>query len=217
MFCLGLMLLLVGEIVTNVRLMAFGLFIFGLGVSPLSVVQETIIVRFFKSHGLGVSMAVGLVAGKATAFVSARTSYPLSERYGIHAPFYVATFLAGLSVTINLVYIWASKRLMRSTVIRIGASEIHEDARHHSLSLSEARALEKVTAKRSVNLGEVTKFDDVFWALVLRYPHKFLIDRVPADIWASTLSAAQYGRLLLSSLRWSTYPIFASCSNCVGR
>ncbi|KAJ7786343.1 hypothetical protein B0H16DRAFT_28038 [Mycena metata] len=44
--------------------MAAGMFIFGLGVSPLAVVQETIIVRFFKSHGLGVSMAFGLVVGK---------------------------------------------------------------------------------------------------------------------------------------------------------
>lgn len=44
--------LLIGNLSDSVRMMAFGMFVFGLGVSPLAVVQETIIVRFFKSHGL---------------------------------------------------------------------------------------------------------------------------------------------------------------------
>jgi hypothetical protein len=74
----GQTLLLVGETQKNVRLMEFGLFVYGLGVSPLVVAQEYIIVRFFNSHGLGVSMALGLVAGKCASFVSARTSYPLA-------------------------------------------------------------------------------------------------------------------------------------------
>jgi hypothetical protein len=156
--------LLIGEVTENLRLMAFGLFVYGLGVSPLAVVQETIIVRFFRSHGLGVSMALGLVAGKGASFVSARTSYPLSQRYGRHAPFYVATSLAGLSVIVNFVYISASKWLIRSTGTVLEASEIQEEARNNSLSLSEVQALEKVAAKRRVNLREVTKLDDVFWA-----------------------------------------------------
>ncbi len=93
-------------------LMTLGLFIFGLGVSPLAVVQETIIVRFFKAHGLGVSMAFGLIAGKGASFVAARTSYPLTERFGPRAPFYVATALASLSVVVNLLYVFLSKWLI---------------------------------------------------------------------------------------------------------
>lgn len=161
---LGQILLLIGEVTENLRLMAFGLFIFGLGVSPLSVVQETIIVRFFRSHGIGVSMALGLVAGKGASFVSARTSYPLSERYGTHAPFYVATGLAGLSCIINLGYISASKWIIRSTGAELEAFEIRERAKNDTLSLSEAQALKKVAEKRRVNLREITKLDDVFWA-----------------------------------------------------
>lgn len=161
---IGQMLLLIGEVRENLRLMAFGLFIFGLGVSPLAVVQETIIVRFFKSHGLGISMALGLVAGKGASFVSARTSYPLSERFGRHAPFYVATFLAALSVIVNLAYISASKWLIRSTGTQLEAAEMQEEARDGSHTLSEAEALEKVAAKRRVNLRDITKLDDVFWA-----------------------------------------------------
>lgn len=160
----GQALLLIGEVRENIRLMAFGLFVYGLGVSPLAVVQETIIVRFFKSHGLGVSMALGLVAGKGASFLSARTSFPLAESYGRHAPFYVATFLTGLSVVINIVYISVSKWLVRETGVRLEASEIEEEARHASLSFSQARALEKVAAKRRVNLKEIIHLDDVFWA-----------------------------------------------------
>lgn len=45
----GQLLLLLGDILGNVRLMVFGLWIFGLGISPLAVVQGTIIVRFFRA------------------------------------------------------------------------------------------------------------------------------------------------------------------------
>jgi MFS family permease len=160
---LGQILLLIGEVTEDVRLMVFGLFVFGLGIGPLGVAQETIIVRFFRTHGLGVPMALGLVGGKVASFISARTSYPLSERYGRHAPFYVATFIAGISVIVNLIYISASKWLIRSTGTRLEASEIQKEGRNISLSLSEVQALDAVVEKRKVKLSEVTRLDDVFW------------------------------------------------------
>lgn len=145
--------------------MVFGMFVFGLGVSPLAVTQEAIIVRFFKSHGLGVGLAFGLVAGKTASFVAARTSYPLSERYGPHAPFIVATALAGFSVIMNTVFISASRWLVTGTGIELEANEIEDEARKRaSFSLSEAQALEEVAKKRRVDLSEVTKLGDVFWA-----------------------------------------------------
>ena len=145
--------------------MTVGLFIFGLGVSPLAVVQETIIVRFFKSHGLGVSMAFGLIAGKATAFVSARTSYPLTQRFGSHAPFYVSTFLALLSVLVNLVYITSSKWLIDGAGAELEAPDISEEARRRrAINLSEAQALKKVAEKRKVYLRQIANLGDVFWA-----------------------------------------------------
>lgn len=148
--------------------MAFGLFIFGLGVSPLAVVQETIIVRFFKSHGLGVSLALGLLAGKGASFIAARTSYPLSERLGQHAPFYASTFLAALSFTVNLIYLSASKWLVQSTGVALEVSELNAEAHSQSRlgsaqGLSEAEALKEVAKKRMVYLWDITKLGDVFW------------------------------------------------------
>ncbi|KAJ6604678.1 major facilitator superfamily domain-containing protein [Mycena vulgaris] len=164
---LGTAFLLLGDIWGNVRVMATGMFIFGLGVSPLAVVQETIIVRFFKSHGLGVSMAFGLVVGKGASFISARTSYPLTERFGPRAPFYMATFLAGMSVVINLAYIMASRWLIDGAGAELEAIDINEEARRRSvINISEAQALEKVAAKRRVHLREITKLGDVFWAYI---------------------------------------------------
>lgn len=153
--------------------MAFGMFVFGFGVSPLAVVQETIIVRFFKSHGLGISLALGLVAGKGASFVSARTSYPLSQQFGPHAPFYVATALAGLSFCINVIYLLASRWLVREAGAEWEASELHAEAQTASeehrrsgsvQSLSEAEALKAVAKKRMVKFKDITKLGDVFWA-----------------------------------------------------
>ncbi|KAG6902873.1 hypothetical protein C0995_010042 [Termitomyces sp. Mi166 len=163
----GQFLLLLGDIWEDVRLMVLGLFIFGLGVSPLAVVQETIIVRFFKSHGLGVSMAFGLIAGKGASFIAARTSYPLTESFGPRAPFYVATLLAALSVVINLVYIAASKWLIDGAGAELEATDIATEAQTRLVdNVSEAQALKKVAEKRKVKFREVIKLGDVFWAYI---------------------------------------------------
>ncbi|KZT30405.1 MFS general substrate transporter [Neolentinus lepideus HHB14362 ss-1] len=163
---LGQALLLVGDISENVRLMAFGLFVFGLGVSPLAVVQETIIVRFFRSHGLGVSLALGLVAGKGASFFSARSSYPLSQKFGPHAPFIASTALAAFSVFINLIYVSVAKWLVRNSHTELEAAEIEDEA-SRLVSLTEAQALERVAEKRKVHFRDITKLGDVFWIYIV--------------------------------------------------
>ena len=164
----GQVILLFGDILESVRVMTLGMFIFGLGVSPLAVVQESIIVRFFKNHGLGLSMAFGLVVGKASSFVSARTSYPLAEKFGPRAPFYVAAFLTAVSFAMNLVYLMASKWLIYSSGTELEATELHQEARAmQDLSLSDAQALKHVAEKKTVHVRDITKLGDVFWACVL--------------------------------------------------
>ncbi|KAL4070961.1 MFS general substrate transporter [Scleroderma citrinum] len=160
----GQALVLLGDMQGSVRLMVFGLFVFGLGTSPLSVVQESIIVRLFNTHGLGVSMALGLLAGKGASFISARTSYPLTERFGRHAPFIASTSLTGLSFVVNLVYIFVSKWLVRMDQ---EASEAQSERGQHTLhSISETEALEKVARKHYVNLSNVLTLGDIFWAYI---------------------------------------------------
>ncbi|KAL6309994.1 MFS general substrate transporter [Sparassis latifolia] len=168
---LGQTLLLIGNLASSVRLMTFGLFVFGLGVSPLAVVQETIIVRFFRSHGLGVSLALGLVAGKGASFIAARTSYPLSERFGPHAPFYMSTLLTAVSFAVNLVYLFASNWLVRGANAELEPSELRVEALRRKQagaveSLSEAEALKKVAEKRKVSIRDMSKLGDVFWAYI---------------------------------------------------
>ena len=162
---LGQIVLLFGDMLESVRFMTLGMFIFGLGVSPLSVVQESIIVRFFKNQGLGLSMAMGLVVGKASSFAAARTSFPLSERYGPRAPFFAATSLAAVSFIMNLVYLTASKWLVKSSGTELEASELRQEAHKMQLeSVSEAQALKQVAEKKKVRIRDITKLGDVFWA-----------------------------------------------------
>lgn len=147
------------------------------------VVQETIIVRFFKSHGLGISLgtchylgsvlrfnvwpsALGLVAGKGASFISARTSYPLSQ-WSPNAPFYVSTGATGFSFAINLVYISISKWLIKEAGAELEGSELRTEAKRRSVvNLTEAQAIQRVADNRKFKMREVFKLGDVVWAYV---------------------------------------------------
>ncbi|KZO93524.1 MFS general substrate transporter [Calocera viscosa TUFC12733] len=176
----GQLILLIGDALESVRLMSLGLFVFGLGISPLAVVQETIIVRFFSSHGLGISLALGLLAGKGASFVSAITSFPLSEQFGPRAPFVVATLLAAFSWGVNLVYLSCSAWFARGTGVGLEEGEARAAARRAAAEaragaggglsaverMSEAEAMKKVERKRRVRFGNIVKLGDIFWAYV---------------------------------------------------
>lgn len=123
--------------------------------------------RFFATKGLGVSLALGLVAGKGASFVSARTSYPLSEKYGPHAPFIVSTVLAAFSFGVNIIYVSASNWFARGADATFDASELRDQATYKRLSgahMTEAEARRKVAEKRRIRLKDVTRLGDAFWA-----------------------------------------------------
>ncbi len=130
----------------------------------MSVVQETIIVRFFKSHGLGLSMAMGLIAGKGASFLSARTSYPLTDHFGPRAPFYVSTIFAAFSVAVNLVYIGLSSKLVDGANAELEAADISHEAR--SRPTAEGQALSEVAKSHQVQIHQITKLGDIFWSCV---------------------------------------------------
>jgi hypothetical protein len=178
---LGQSILFLGRRMTSIGTMAAGLFVFGLGASPLSVVQvgipffpiqhtlliahipqETIIVRFFSNHGLGLSLALGLVAGKGASFVAALTSYPLAQNHGPLAPFFVATMLAILSFSINLLYLRGSRWLASGSGVEPEANELQKMP-FSSTPITESEALKHVSAKKRVMLSDIAKLGDVFW------------------------------------------------------
>ncbi|KAF7982474.1 hypothetical protein HWV62_28040 [Athelia sp. TMB] len=152
----GQLLLLLGDRAGSPPLMLGGTLVFGLGVSPLAVVQEALIVRFFRARGLGVSLALGLVAGKGASFAGARTALPLAE-WRAHAPFEVSAALAALSFAVNLAYLASSQWLAREGGVEMEAAEI---------ALSADAALQEVAAKKVVRLRDLARMGDVFWTYI---------------------------------------------------
>lgn len=121
--------------------MTFGLWIFGLGVTPLAVVQETLVSRLSPSNHLGISLALGLVSGKLASFVSSLVSLPLAERYGDVTPFGISVLLCAMSFGANMARLkcgWGSE---------VGEGEVKE--------------------KRRFSWSGVTKLGDVFWVYIL--------------------------------------------------
>ena len=106
------------------------------------------------------------MAGKAASFISARTSYPLSQ-LSPNAPFYVSAGATGFSFAINLVYISISKWLIREAGAELEDLELRTEARRRSVvSIAEARAIQQVADKRKFKIREVFKLGDVVWACV---------------------------------------------------
>ncbi|KAL7411643.1 major facilitator superfamily domain-containing protein [Mrakia frigida] len=141
----------------SIKGMLLGIWIFSLGVSPLAVVQETIIVRYFSHKGLGLSLALGLVVGKGASFVSAITSYPLSERFGRRGPFVASTLLASVSFAANIFYCVVHYRNHRT---------LSSDTPSASLDPDEI-ATEKVLQRRRVRFTNLSKLGDSFWIFIL--------------------------------------------------
>lgn len=106
---LGQLILFVGVMTGHIVIMTFGLFIFGLGVTPLAVVQETLVSRLSPSKHLGISLALGLVSGKMASFISSLVSLPLADKWGDQAPFGLSVVLCAGSFAGNaarLYYRW---------------------------------------------------------------------------------------------------------------
>jgi hypothetical protein len=156
-----------------------------------SIFQETIVVRFFASHGLGVSLAIGLIAGKGASFVSARISYPLSQRFGPHAPFALSTLLALFSFGVNILYLASSSWLARGAGVQLEPGEQPEKGLLGA-RMTVHEATTHVTEKRKVKLKDMARFGDVFWLYLA-------INIICGAIWSPFTHLAAYVPLILSS------------------
>ena len=108
------------------------------------------------------SLAIGLIAGKGASFVSARISYPLSQRFGPHAPFVLATLLALFSFGVNLIYLASSSWLAQGAGVRLEPGE-EPEKELPGARITAREAVQHVAEKRVVRLKDMARFGDVFW------------------------------------------------------
>lgn len=99
------------------------------------------------------------MAGKGASFISARTSYPLSQ-WSPNAPFYFSAGAAGFSFVINLAYIFISNWLVNEA--DIDGPELSVEA----VAMTEAQVVQQVADKKRFRMREVFRLGDVVWAHV---------------------------------------------------
>ena len=105
------------------------------------MVQETLVSRLSPSGHMGISLALGLVSGKSSAFISSVVSLPLANRFGDGFTFGFAALLCALGFLGNglrLAFGWGR--------------EVGEGA---------------VSEKRKVSWGGIGALGDVFWLYLL--------------------------------------------------
>lgn len=123
-----------------------GLFVFGLGLAPIAVVQESIILanNSSQSKSVGKSIALGLLLGKTSAFAAAYSAEPLAA-ISPRLPFLVAMSLSFLSFSACAAYAWLDRTL----------PPLDEDVH------------EKVHGKSTPELRATKSYGDPFWLYIL--------------------------------------------------
>ncbi|KAF9932860.1 hypothetical protein FBU30_007191 [Linnemannia zychae] len=121
-----------------------------LGAAPITIIQETIWVRYFKQDGLALVMALGLTSGKLAGFSALATAVPLSSLppFGFVTPFFVALAISAFAWVMNIIFLTLLKKPKEGTD-----------------TMTKITILLK--AKRT-NLGwrEVYGFSTMFWTLL---------------------------------------------------
>ena len=102
--------------------------------------QETLVSHLSPSHHLGISLALGLLFGKTSSFISSLVSLPLADKLGDWAPFTLAVVLCFGSFAGN------AMRLLLGWGRDAGEASVKE--------------------KRQVKWGGVDLLGDVFWVYI---------------------------------------------------
>ncbi|KAG0375182.1 hypothetical protein BGX24_009434 [Mortierella sp. AD032] len=134
----------------SIKIMILGYCLFGLGAAPITIIQETIWVRYFKKDGLALVLALGLTSGKLAGFLALATSVPLSTLppFGFVTPFIVSLIISTIAWVMNIVFLTLLEKPKEGT-----------------------DAVTKITillkAKRtSLGWREVYGFSTMFWTLL---------------------------------------------------
>ncbi|ORZ18327.1 major facilitator superfamily domain-containing protein [Lobosporangium transversale] len=109
---LGQLIAILGCWTRSIRTMIIGYCLFGLGAAPITIIQETIWVRYFRKHNLAFVLALGLTSGKVAGFLALATSVPLStlQPFGFVTPFVVALIISVIAWVMNIVFLLLLKK-----------------------------------------------------------------------------------------------------------
>ena len=110
------------------------------GISPLALIQETLVVQVFDGESMGLAVALGLVVGKATSFIASFTTVPLALYTPLtyRTPFIVSTSLTFFSVLLNIFFVTAFSR--PSNINKLNNAESHIRA-HKRVSMTDIYAM----------------------------------------------------------------------------
>ena len=110
------------------------------GISPLALIQETLVVQVFEGESMGLAVALGLVVGKATSWVSSYTTVPLALYTPLtyRTPFIVSTSLTLFSVILNIVFVVSFSRSSASN--NLSSAEAHIRA-HKTVAMKDIYAM----------------------------------------------------------------------------
>ncbi|KAG0281974.1 hypothetical protein BGZ96_000964 [Linnemannia gamsii] len=91
----------------SIKIMILGYCLFGLGAAPITIIQETIWVRYFKKDGLALVLALGMTSGKLAGFLALATSVPLSTLppFGFVTPFIVSLIISTIAWVMNIIFL----------------------------------------------------------------------------------------------------------------
>ncbi|KAG9301257.1 hypothetical protein G9A89_012640 [Geosiphon pyriformis] len=145
---LGMLIVTVASWTGKISAMIIGFGIFGMGLAPLTIIQETIIVHFFQGNGLGFALATGLTMGKLASFMASVLAVPLSMTQPLtyRAPFFVATLTCFVSWIMNIVYLLLLK---------------HADDRKNKNQ--DGAALHQVVEKKTMHWSAIFDLSNMFW------------------------------------------------------
>ncbi|KAF9439310.1 hypothetical protein BGZ76_003840 [Entomortierella beljakovae] len=114
---LGQTIITIGCWTNSVKIMIIGFILFGLGAAPITLIQETIWVRYFRNNGMGFVLAMGLTTGKLAGFLALATSVPLSTLppFGFVTPFIISLAVSIFAWAMNIVFLLLLKKPKEGT------------------------------------------------------------------------------------------------------
>ncbi|GAA6037257.1 hypothetical protein JCM8097_008647 [Rhodosporidiobolus ruineniae] len=154
-----------GGVGGNIGGMVFGLLIFGSGISPLAVVQESILLKHNSSSSRFVarSVAIGLVLGKTASFAAGWSSDKLNT-ISPRLPFLVAAGLSLFSFLACVFYAAVERSSSRLLAASASAAPSSGDA---YVSAAKLDAQEAAHPHRPLKLSALASFGDAFWLYIV--------------------------------------------------